>query len=531
MLTGFGVSALLLAPRFAEATPVRPVEPIKVNGSELGTVTISNVILKAPNLDDVLIVKEKFLVMFLEEMRELGYRALGRENLALNQDRSNEAAFLLAGTMTAADCSDERGLTCGITIKWELLDRSSKTVVYQMTSNHEEMEMRQLDRAAAGNALLLGSLRSLLARPMFVQTLRGSSAPAEAPAAPEFPPGEMRGCPARALAMPKMSEDVLKATALVKLNDGVGSAVVISPDGLLLTAAHVATTSEVVVRFRDGKEFPATVMRVNEQSDVALLQLKDRSHETPCLTLRMPPPSTGDDVFALGAPGGERLSFSVTRGIVSGQRTFDGNSLIQTDTSISPGNSGGPLVDDKGQVVAIMTFKATGQGIEGLGFGVPSATALSSLGLSFGETTGALKIERVERKTASGGLAFSGAADKPDPPWFYVGEDAPGKTPGWVGQANGWGWVAVVTGGVTVGTTALLNIGSTPSSFGALRTWNTVGWAVTGLGAGMVLSSYVFAPNKKPPATGRRSTPGRTFAAGVGAPGIGLTSLSIMGTF
>ncbi|WP_437903538.1 serine protease [Sorangium sp. So ce327] len=528
MLTGFGVSALLLAPRFAEAKSVRPVEPIKVNGSELGTVTISNVVVKAPNLDDVLIVKEKFLVMFLEEMRELGYRALGRENLALNQDRSSEAAFLLAGTLTAADCSDERGLTCGITIKWELLHRSSNTVVYQMTSNHEEMEMRELDRAAAGNALLLGSLRSLLARPMFVQALRGSDTPAEAPAAPEFPPGEMRGCPARTLVMPKMSEDVLNATALVKLNDGVGSAVVISPDGLLLTAAHVATTPEVVVRFRDGKELPATVMRVNEQSDVALLQLKDRSRETPCLTLRMPSPSTGDDVFALGAPGGERLSFSVTRGIVSGQRSFDGSSLIQTDTSISPGNSGGPLVDDKGQVVAIMTFKATGKGIEGLGFGVPSAIALSSLGLSFGETTGALKVER-KTATASGGPALSVAADKPDPPWFYVGEDAPGKTPGWVGKTNGWGWVAFVAGGVTVGTTAL--IGSTPSNFGTLRTWNTVGWAVTGLGAGMVLSSYVFAPNKKPPATGGRSTPGRTFVAGVGAPGIGLTSLSIMGTF
>jgi S1-C subfamily serine protease len=528
-----GLLAVSLLSSVAQAKPVRVHATLPVKGDELGTVTISTLIIKAPELDDILILKDKYVVMFLEEMRRQGFRALGRENLALNQDASDDAQFVLGGTMTAVDCNDERRFTCGVSIDWQLLDKRSGAIVYQVTARHEEMELADLEKSAIGNQLLLGGLRSLLSRQKFVDALKTSSAaeataPAVMPA--PFAAGQVRACPVRTLSLPKQSDEALKATAVVKVNGGIGSAVVISPDGLLLTAAHVATSDSVIVRFKDGKEHPATVLRVDERTDIALLQLKDGTRDTPCLALRTDTPSTGEDVFALGAPGGERLSFSVTRGIVSGVRTMDGLSFIQTDTSISPGNSGGPLVDAKGQVVAIMTWKMTGVGTEGLGFGVPSASATSALSLTFGDSTGPLEAPR--RTAPPAAIVGAGFVDTADPPWFYVGDDAPGRTPGWVGQTRGWGWVALTVGAVTVGTTALLNNDSTtPDGFRSLRTWNTVGWAVGGVGIGMVLSSYLFAPKPKPPSSARRALPSRRITAGIGAPGIGLTSIAVMGTF
>jgi len=525
--------AMSLLGGVAQAKPVREHAPLRVNGSELGTVTISQLVIQAPELDDIMIVKDKYVVMFLEEMRRQGFRALGRESLALNQDRSDEADFLVGGTMTSVDCTDEQRFTCGVSIDWQVLNKRSNEIVYQVTSRHEEMELADLEKSEVGNRLLLGGLRSLLSRQKFVDALRSPSAASDAgsPAvAPRFPEGQVRSCPVRALNLPKQSDEALKATAVVKVNGGVGSAVVISPDGLLLTAAHVATTDSVVVRFKDGKEHPAVVLRVDERTDVALLQLKDGTRDTPCLSLRTDTPSTGEDVFALGAPGGERLSFSVTRGIVSGIRTLDGLSFIQTDTSISPGNSGGPLVDAKGQVVAIMTWKMMGGGTEGLGFGVPSASATSALSLTFGDTTGALAAPR--QTAASTAASSSALVDKADPVWFYVGKDAPGRRPGWVGQTRGWGYVVLSLGAATVSMTSLFNTeGTTPAGFRSLRLWNTAGWAVGGLGIGMIVSSYLFAPNLKPPSSAKRAPARRQLTAGIGAPGIGLTSVAVMGTF
>lgn len=529
---GLAFVAVSLLGSVAQAKPVREHVPLRVQGSDLGTVTISQLVIQASEVDDIMTVKDKYVVMFLEEMRRQGFRALGRENLALNQDKSDEADFILGGTMTSVDCTDEQRFTCGVSIDWQLLDKRADVIVYQVTSRHEEMGLADLEKSEVGNRLLLGGLRSLLSRQKFVDALKPSSAAAETGptvVTSRFANGQVRSCPARTLSLPKQSDEALKATALVKVNGGVGSAVVISPDGLLLTAAHVATTDNVIVRFKDGKEQPAAVLRVDERTDVALLQLKGNTRDIPCLALRTDPVSTGEDVFALGAPGGERLSFSVSRGIVSGVRNMDGLNFIQTDTSISPGNSGGPLVDAKGQVVAIMTWKIMGGGTEGLGFGVPSASATSALSLTFGDSTGALAAPRQSAKPVATAAGF---VDVADPVWFYVGKDAPGRTPAWVGRTRGWGYVVLSLGAATVSLTAMLNRdGSTPEGFRSLRLWNTAGWAAGGLGIGMIVSSYVFAPKLKPPGSAKRTPIKRQLTAGIGAPGIGLTSIGVAGTF
>ena len=101
------------------------------------------------------------------------------------------------------------------------------------------------------------------------------------------------------------------------------------------------------------------------------------------LSLEVELPSVAEDVYAVGTPMKEELKTTVTKGIVSAIRTDNasGMGFIQSDAAISPGNSGGPLFNSKGQVAAISVAKFTGGGAEGLGLFVPLAAALDALGV------------------------------------------------------------------------------------------------------------------------------------------------------
>jgi S1-C subfamily serine protease len=165
---------------------------------------------------------------------------------------------------------------------------------------------------------------------------------------------------------------------------GLGSGVLISDDGKVLTAAHVVQTAEqVLVEFADGSALTAAVVASEPAADVALLQLAG------------PPPAgahravlgdsddlaVGDEVFVVGAPLG--ISHTLTAGHVSARREpsrtlgeFQLAEFIQTDAAINQGNSGGPLFSLKGEVVGIVShiISSTG-GSDGLGFAVSSRTA------------------------------------------------------------------------------------------------------------------------------------------------------------
>jgi hypothetical protein len=316
--------------------------------------------------------------------------------------------------------------------------------------------------------------------------------------------------------MPKGSEHALQATVLVKEKDGIGSGVFISPDGFILTAAHVVTADTVEIRTKNGKSYQADVLRMDEDKDVALLRLKEPPSETPCLPLDVGTAPAGEDVYALGSPAGEELSFSISRGIVSGARTIGGTSYVQTDAAINPGNSGGPLVNSEGRVMAIASWKVAHEKMEGLGFGVPSSTALGALGIVLGDHTDtvARSVERTPTDTSSA------LVDEPDPDWYYIGKDAPGRTPTWVPLTRFFGYLTAGLGitGVVLTWLPVQSGNAEVETFGKLRTFNTISWAGVGVGVGMVVSSYVFrpdnsAPSEKAQASGWKPT---QFALGPG---------------
>jgi serine protease Do len=117
--------------------------------------------------------------------------------------------------------------------------------------------------------------------------------------------------------------------------------------------------------------------------DFALIYIKEKDvGEYPTLNLTQIQPLQGTKVYAMGHPSG--LNFTFTSGIISAFRktkSYLGASyqLIQTDTAANPGNSGGPLIDDKGRLVGIMVSKVSKKGIEGLNFAIPAQEILTSI--------------------------------------------------------------------------------------------------------------------------------------------------------
>jgi serine protease Do len=159
----------------------------------------------------------------------------------------------------------------------------------------------------------------------------------------------------------------------------LGSGFIISPDGYILTNAHVIDAAdEIAVRLTDKREYKATVVGADKRTDVALIKIEAANLPA----VRMGDPGrlkVGEWVLAIGAPFG--FENTVTAGIVSAK----GRSLpqenfvpfIQTDVAINPGNSGGPLFNMRGEVVGVNSqiYSRTG-GFMGLSFAIPIDVAL-----------------------------------------------------------------------------------------------------------------------------------------------------------
>jgi serine protease Do len=173
---------------------------------------------------------------------------------------------------------------------------------------------------------------------------------------------------------------------------GVGSGVIVTKDGYILTNNHVVDDAdEVKVTLQDGRTFTAKVIGKDPKSDVAVVKIDAR--DLPAITFADSDKcEVGDLVLAIGNPFG--IDQSVTRGIVSAKdraaMDLDYQDFIQTDAAINPGNSGGALVDADGRLIGINTaiYSRSG-GNQGIGFAIPTDLAkgvMESL-IKFGKVT------------------------------------------------------------------------------------------------------------------------------------------------
>lgn len=166
-----------------------------------------------------------------------------------------------------------------------------------------------------------------------------------------------------------------------------GSGIIISEDGYILTNNHIVNSSSTsyyyelgkankvtVTLYNDSTKYDATIVGTDSQTDLAVIKIEKNGLKAAELG-DSDAVQVGEFAMAIGNPLG--LADSVTAGIVSAVNREvsdqDGNSYvaIQTDASINSGNSGGALVNSKGQVIGVNTLKLSGTGVEGVGFAIP----------------------------------------------------------------------------------------------------------------------------------------------------------------
>lgn len=191
---------------------------------------------------------------------------------------------------------------------------------------------------------------------------------------------------------PSITASAPKAADDEEVEFGVGTGVVIVDKGIILTNLHVVQGAErITVTFSDGLESTATVINMQPENDLAVLQAHKIPDDMIAATMRSTADlAPGDQVLAVGFPFG--IGPSASAGIVSGlKRTFrspegkqDIANLIQFDAAANPGNSGGPLVTMDGEVVGIVTAilnPTPARTFIGIGFAVPIENAASAAGL------------------------------------------------------------------------------------------------------------------------------------------------------
>lgn len=246
----------------------------------------------------------------------------------------------------------------------------------------------------------------------------GGTAGSAGQGTPSATPGEPSG-------FVEVTQRLEPSVVTIRTDTGLGSGVVWKA-GTLVTNAHVVGNQHMVtVVYADGTRSGGTVLAADTVTDVAIVRT-DRTN-LPVPQFRMELPVPGERALAIGSPLG--FQNSVTAGIISGlHREIPGSAsqtrslvdLIQTDASISPGNSGGALLDAQGRIVGINeAYIPPSAGAVSLGFAIPSATAVDVagqlldhgsathpyLGVSVGQLTSAIR-ERLGVQTDHGALVL-----------------------------------------------------------------------------------------------------------------------------
>ena len=335
----------------------------------------------------------RLAAVFAEELAAAGYKSAESDNLF---DRAPQTGGLQVGVIVkeahAKICGDpdntgalarltSRG-EATMTVEWQVYDPAVREVIARL-----ETTARGEDNKRARDALdrvLIAAFRVntqvLLAKPEF-RALANTAAKGEDRKVPVD-----RSTLLIALAKATGKTSIAQASGsvvTVLVDGGHGSAFLISPDGYFLTNQHVVGEARTVrIRWTDGFETDGEVLRTDKHRDVALI--KSSAHSRQPLALRPSLARAGDTVFAIGTPLDEKFEGTVTRGIVSAYRMEEGLNLLQSDVSITFGNSGGPLLDEQGAVIAISeaVYRPTGHDIPtGINLFIPIGDALDFLAI------------------------------------------------------------------------------------------------------------------------------------------------------
>jgi S1-C subfamily serine protease len=330
---------------------------------------------------------------FKTELTSAGYKVVtpGEDNLFEEEAATAdyEAAAVITdehieGCMSKgglfSDRGDARG-TGSLTIDWQLYSRLKKEVVAHVTTSGTS----RLDHSVPGGpqqlviAAFTDNVRQLAQNADFRAAMNAPRAGAK-----DFQMPGQQSKIALAGSLKAGSRKIADATGSVVTiinSTGTGSGFLVSSDGYVLTDAHVVGDDKTVrVRWPDGLEGLATVERASKRRDVAILKTNPRDRSP--LALKRGPVTPTQRVYVIGSPNGKAFEGTVSSGIISADRTIDGLRYIQSDAAMSPGSSGGPLLDETGAVIGLSEMHYFNQGqVASLNMFTPIGDAMDFLAL------------------------------------------------------------------------------------------------------------------------------------------------------
>jgi len=363
-------------------------------GTPLSVGRLRGRVIEERTWDGALEESQTFNVSATDELRRLGYDIKDSSDAVFTPGSTAEARYQIAAIIHALSVEFEvkpDPATYGRTfvnvsseatmqIEFQIFD----SVVKQMVGK-KRVEGYAIEHGRPGAPMpkaFVAGLRRALADSAFVAPLLKQAPGSIAGRALARDPIEVERCTSTSLKLPSDLPAAQDAVVVVVVGSSSGTGTVVSPDGYVLTAAHVVGTQpNALLRFNSGLELPAEVIRIDNGRDAALLKVPGRGHA--CVRTEATAVGVGTEIWAIGNPIAEELARSVTRGVASGNRTIQDRDYLQTDAAVNPGNSGGPLLDAAGRLRGIVVVKLEGSGIEGLAFAVPISDAESSLGIAW----------------------------------------------------------------------------------------------------------------------------------------------------
>ncbi|MES2721677.1 MAG: trypsin-like peptidase domain-containing protein [Pseudomonadota bacterium] len=268
-----------------------------------------------------------------------------------------------------------------LSVEWQIYSRLQRKVVATVsTSGGHTVDSFQRDPVV--NSLLVGAFRQNVRgltdsdafREIFVVDADQAAASGKAQSTD---PIVLSGGAPGARPIAEASGSVVAVLA----GGGHGTGFLVSSDGYVITNEHVVgKETKVRIRWSDGFESDGEVIRTHKARDVALIRTNPHGRQP--LSLHRGAATPGSTVFAVGTPLDLKFQSTVTKGIVSANRIFDGFSFIQSDVAVAHGNSGGPLLNEKGAVVGITDWGHREDGEPAtLNFFIPIGDALDFLNL------------------------------------------------------------------------------------------------------------------------------------------------------
>lgn len=324
---------------------------------------------------------------FDDELSKAGFKAPAESLFEENNSVANLKVGVLIDNLQGRFCVDcpslfnPNGVPASVimTAHWEIYSVLERRVVAKITTAGGADYKSKLEGRTFLPAVIEGfreNVRQLIVSEEFRRL-------ATAPVGGTPAPSPTRALTPISLVGPKAKGGLADASksVVVVFSDGSGSGFLVSADGYLITNQHVVGGAKYVkLKWLDGSETIGEVVRSDARRDVALVKTDARGRAP--LSLRLSAVRQGEAVYAIGAPLGEEQQDTLTKGIVSATRTRDGLPYIQSDVAVTHGNSGGPLLDEKGAVIGLTVSGLTPNGAPiGVNFFIPIDDALKTLAL------------------------------------------------------------------------------------------------------------------------------------------------------